>query len=82
MDYVFVGLPDSVPAGSRLTVANHAEPELHELVVFKLADDERRAAAGLTVMLGCTQPESGSRLVAGDTRPHPVWDGVTVSFVG
>lgn len=46
-DFGFVGLPDSVPAGTRLTVVNHAEAELHELVVFKLADDEDRKAADL-----------------------------------
>lgn len=46
-DFAFVGLPDSVPVGTRLTVSNHAEAELHELVIFKLADDEDRKAADL-----------------------------------
>jgi len=46
-DFAFVGLPESVPAGTRLEVVNHAESELHELVVFKLADGEERKAADL-----------------------------------
>lgn len=46
-DFAFVGLPESIPAGTRLTVVNHAESELHELVVFKLSDDEERNAADL-----------------------------------
>lgn len=46
-DFAFVGLPESVPAGTRLEVVNQAESELHELVVFKLADGEERKAADL-----------------------------------
>ena len=48
VDYAFVGLPTSVPAGTRLTVTNEAEAELHELVAFNLPEDEDRAVAELT----------------------------------
>lgn len=41
-DYEFVGLPDTVPAGTTLTVTNSSANELHELVAFRLPDDEDR----------------------------------------
>lgn len=47
VDFAFEGLPASVPAGTRLTVTNEAEAELHELVAFRLPDDEDRPAAEL-----------------------------------
>jgi hypothetical protein len=47
VDFGFEGLPDTVPAGTRLTVDNRAEAELHELVAFRLPDDEERAVADL-----------------------------------
>lgn len=47
-DFAFVGLPESVPAGTRFTVNNLAETELHELVAFRLADDDDRAVEELT----------------------------------
>ena len=47
VDYAFAGLPESVPAGTRLTVANISDTELHELVVFRLSGDEERAVAEL-----------------------------------
>jgi hypothetical protein len=46
-DYEFRGLPDSIPAGTRLTVRNVAEEELHELVAFRLPDDEDRSVEEL-----------------------------------
>lgn len=46
-DYGFAGLPDSVAAGTRLTVVNQAEEELHEVVAFSLPDDEERPVAEL-----------------------------------
>ncbi len=47
VDFAYVGLPDSVPAGTRLSVINTAEAELHELVAFRLPDDEERAVSEL-----------------------------------
>jgi hypothetical protein len=40
-DYAFGGLPSSVPVGTHFSVANEADEELHELVAFRLADDDR-----------------------------------------
>jgi hypothetical protein len=46
-DFAFVGLPDQVEAGTRFTVVNEAESELHELVAFRLPDDESRPVSEL-----------------------------------
>lgn len=42
VDYAFQGLPDAIDAGTKLALRNDAEAELHELVAFRLADDEDR----------------------------------------
>ncbi|WP_370327902.1 hypothetical protein [Euzebya sp.] len=47
VDFAFAGLPGEVAPGTRLTVTNDAEAELHELVAFRLADDEERPATEL-----------------------------------
>ena len=41
-DFSFSGLPDSIAAGSTLRVVNDAPSELHELVAFRIPDDEVR----------------------------------------
>lgn len=46
-DFAFKGLPESVPAGTRLTLTNTSNVEVHELVAVRLPDDERRSAAEL-----------------------------------
>lgn len=43
-DYSFQGLPKSVKAGSTLTLKNSSDKELHEMVVAKLPDSEKRSA--------------------------------------
>src|SRR5690606_26499988 len=50
VDFAFEGLPDTVPAGTRLTLANDAPSELHELVAFRLPDDEHRPVAELMAL--------------------------------
>jgi hypothetical protein len=47
IDYEFEDLPQSIAAGARLTLHNDSEAELHELVAFRLADDETRSAEEL-----------------------------------
>lgn len=42
VDYAFVGLPDTVAAGTEFTVVNDAPEELHELVAFRLPEGEER----------------------------------------
>lgn len=43
VDFDFVGLPDTVDAGTRFTVTNTAQRELHELVAFRLPDEDERS---------------------------------------
>jgi hypothetical protein len=47
VDYAFQGVPDSVEAGTTFTLTNDSEAELHELVAFRLPDDETRSAEEL-----------------------------------
>ena len=46
-DYKFEDLPESVDAGTTFTVRNDSEAELHELVAFRLPDDEKRSVEDL-----------------------------------
>lgn len=41
-DFEFADVPDTVPVGTKLTLHNDAPTELHELVAFRVADDEDR----------------------------------------
>jgi hypothetical protein len=47
VDYGFEGLPESVPAGTKLEVENTSTEEFHELVAFKLPEGETRTAEEL-----------------------------------
>ncbi len=47
VDFDFEGLPASIAAGTRLTIRNAAPSELHELVAFRLPDNERRPVTDL-----------------------------------
>jgi hypothetical protein len=49
-DYAFEGLPESVPAGTRLAVENTSSEELHEMVAFRLPDGEERSAEELVAL--------------------------------
>jgi len=79
VDYAFAGLPESVPAGTRLTVTNISEAELHEVVAFRLADDEERSVAELAGL----PPDE---LLAALGEPHTVLlaapGGPTIPAVG
>ena len=44
-DFGYENLPETVPAGTQITVTNASDTELHEFVVFRLADDDQREAA-------------------------------------
>ena len=46
-DYSFKGLPKEVDAGTTLALTNSSTKELHEMVVMRLADDEKRPVAQL-----------------------------------
>ena len=47
VDYGYEGIPDTAPAGTKLTLTNESEVELHELVAFRLPDEEARPAEEL-----------------------------------
>lgn len=49
-DFAFGGLPESVPAGTRLAIENISEAELHEIVAFKVPDGEARSAEELLAL--------------------------------
>ncbi len=44
VDYAFEGLPDRVAAGTKLTLTNSSDEEVHELVAIALPPDEERSA--------------------------------------
>ena len=67
VDFAYEGLPESVPAGTRLTVVNDSEAELHELLAFKLPDDETRSIEELIAL-----PEEEANAVLGDAGPVAV----------
>ena len=46
-DYSFKGLPKEVDAGTTLALTNSSTKELHEMVVIRLADDEKRPVTQL-----------------------------------
>lgn len=62
VDFAFRGLPRRVTAGTRLTLANDAPSELHELVAFRLPDGEDRTVEEL---LGQPPEELRALLSAG-----------------
>jgi hypothetical protein len=59
-DFEFGGLPESVPAGTKLAVENTSSIELHEVVALRISDDESRSVAELM-----TLPEDELGAVAG-----------------
>lgn len=49
-DFSFAGLPETIAAGSTLRVVNDAPSELHELVAFRIPDDEDRSVEELVTL--------------------------------
>ncbi|MGH9271426.1 MAG: hypothetical protein ACRDZ2_09140, partial [Ilumatobacteraceae bacterium] len=50
IDYAFEDLPASVPAGTMLNLTNSSTAEVHELVAFRLPDDETRPIEELVML--------------------------------
>ncbi len=50
VDYEFQGLPETAPAGTKLSLVNGSDAELHEIVAFRLADDEERSVEDLLAL--------------------------------
>jgi hypothetical protein len=62
VDYAFEGLPEALAAGGTLSLTNSSIAELHELVAFRLPDDEKRSVEEL---VGLPEEELGA-LFAGE----------------
>lgn len=62
VDFAFENLPDSVPAGTRFTLTNSAPSELHEIVAFRIPDDEERPVSELIML----PPEELGPMFAGE----------------
>ncbi len=50
VDYGFEGIPETVPAGTKLQVENTSTSEFHELVAFKLPEGETRTAEEIVAL--------------------------------
>jgi hypothetical protein len=79
-DFHYDGLPDEVPAGTRLTVANTSEQELHELVAFRLDDSDDRDVADIVgddlgALLGSAEPAAVLLAAPGGPQIAAVGDG-------
>lgn len=61
IDYAYQNLPESVPAGTEFTLENRSSEEVHEVVAFRLPDDEQRSVEEL-LQLG---EEEFQQIVAG-----------------
>lgn len=66
-DYKFVGLPETVPVGTRLALENSSQTELHELVAMRIPDDETRSVEEITQL-----PEEEADMIFGDQMPAMV----------
>lgn len=83
VDFDFQDLPRSIPAGTRLTLRNAAPSELHELVAFRLDDDEQRSVqellalppAELGQLLGAAPPRTVLLAPPGGEQVAAVGDG-------
>src|SRR5690606_22129873 len=64
VDYGFEGLPETVEAGSTITMTNASEAEVHELVAFLLPEDETRSAEELLAL-----PEEEQAALIGEAPP-------------
>lgn len=65
-DYKFEGLPKSVPTGTQLVLENRSEKELHEMVVVRFPDDEKRSIDEIAKL-----PEEELDAIFGSGPPTP-----------
>lgn len=83
VDFDFEDLPARVPAGTTLTVENASASELHEIVAFRLPDDETRSVdeimalpqAELGAILGAAPPATVLLAAPGGPQIDAVGDG-------
>lgn len=67
VDFAFENLPSEIKAGTRLSLTNNAETELHELVAIRLPDDETRPVDELVKL-----PEAEIGAIIGSSPPQTV----------
>lgn len=66
-DYSFQDLPKEVDAGTTLKLENSSTKELHEMVVIRIPDTERRPVSELVAL-----PESQQEAIFGSAEPAMV----------
>ncbi|MGI9603306.1 MAG: hypothetical protein ACR2QE_15580 [Acidimicrobiales bacterium] len=49
-DYAFSGIPETIAAGTELTLFNESTEEVHEVLAFKVAEGEERSLAELVAL--------------------------------
>lgn len=79
-DFHYDGLPDEVPAGTRLEIENSSTSELHELVAIRLADGDERTvdeilAGDLGTLFGGAPPAAVLLAPPGGAQVAAVGDG-------
>ncbi|MDJ0771302.1 MAG: hypothetical protein QNJ12_21110 [Ilumatobacter sp.] len=80
-DFHYGDLPGEVPAGTRLTIGNESERELHELVAYRLDDADDRSVADIIAtdvgaLLGGGPPVAVLLASPGGEQIDAVGDGV------
>jgi hypothetical protein len=50
VDFAFEGVPASMPAGSKLTLTNASDVEVHQLVALRIPEDEQRTVDELVAL--------------------------------
>jgi hypothetical protein len=68
VDYKFEGLPDMVRAGTKLTVSNESDNEMHELVAIRIPDEEKRPVSELVQL----PEEELGKVFGGEPEPAAV----------
>ena len=92
VDYAFEGLPDTVAAGTRISLVNDSENgEVHEFVAIRIPDEETRPVSELVALppeeidalFGSTEPATVILAAPGETDvPGPVVGDGTLSEPG
>ena len=81
-DYSFENLPKEVDAGTTLKLKNSSTKELHEMVLIRIPDSEKRPVSELLKL-----PESEQNAIFGNGEPAmvllaPPGNGETIKAVG
>lgn len=83
VDFAFENLPAEIKAGTRLSLVNEAESELHELVAIRLPDEETRSVDELMALppeeqgaiMGAAEPQTVLLAEPGGEQIPAVGDG-------